>query len=724
MPSSTTHFTTCNLCEAMCGLAITVEDGKVKDIRGDRDDNFSRGHVCPKAVALRETYEDPDRLTQPMRRTSSGFVPISFDEALAEVAEKLDAIRRRDGKNAVGVYAGNPTVHNLQALLGYAGFLRALGTKNRFDANSQDANPRLLTSLLLYGEQTVIPVPDIDHTDYMLMLGANPAASGGSLMSMGDVKNRVRGIKERGGKLVLIDPRRSETSEWASEHHFIRPGGDAALLLSMLHVLCKQQKVRWDIVRKWAHGAEHIERLVADFAPAAVATATGISADTITRLAIEFADAKRAVAYGRIGTCQQEFGTVTNWLIDVLNLCTGNFDREGGAMFPRPAFDLGALGRKVVDNHHGRWRSRVRGLPEVGGNLPAAVMAEEIETPGPGQIRALVCILGNPVMSVPNSARLDKALASLEFMVSLDYYVNETSRHAHIILPGRHALERSTYDVVFHALQVRNTAKYSLPVIEPKANSRTDWDILYDLSMRLGGIRSGLKPLDKALVLAHRFGLRPTPEHIVDIALRTGPYGSRFVPGRPGLSLSQLKATPHGIDLGPLTPCLADRIQTRDGKIDLMPQILLDDVQRVKTWLHPTSKQDLVLIGRRQLRTNNSWMHNCPSLVRGPDRSHLVMHPSDAERLGLVAGQNVQVRSAHAAVEVTLATSDEVMPGVVSLPHGFGHQQVSATLRVAGPLPGVNINLLTLDHLLDPLSGTAALNGVPVEVTAVPNPLG
>lgn len=720
MQSRSTHFTTCNLCEAMCGLSVTVEGGRVSDIRGDRDDGFSRGHICPKAAALRETYEDPDRIRQPLRRTPSGFVPVGWDEALAEIADRLDSIRRRDGRNAVAVYAGNPTVHNLHALLGYAGFLRALGTKNRFDANSQDANPRLLTSLLLYGEQTVIPVPDVDRTDFMLMLGANPAASGGSLMSLGDVKHRIRGIRERGGKLVLIDPRRSETSEWASEHHFIRPGGDAALLLAMLHVLFAEQRVHLADVRKRAHGIEQIDRLVRDFPPASVEAAVGIPQDTIARLARDFAAARHAVAYGRIGTCQQELGTVANWLIDVLNLCTGNLDREGGAMFPRPAFDLGALGRKVVENHHGRWKSRVRGLPEVGGNLPAAVLAEEIETNGPGQIRALVCVLGNPVMSVPSSARLDRALASLEFMVSLDYYINETSRHAHFILPGRHALERSQYDVVFHALQVRNTAKYSLPVIEPSENTRTDWDILYDLSMRLGGVRTGLKVVDRALQLAHRLGLRPTPEHIVDLALRSGRYGNGFVPGRPGLSLAQLKSSPHGIDLGALSPCLSDRIRTRDGKIDLAPQILVDDVTRVKTWLLQAPKQGLLLIGRRQLRTNNSWMHNCPSLVKGPDRSHLIVHPADAERLSLRDGHKVKVTSRVGQVEVTLSVSDEVMPGVVSLPHGFGHQQAAATLRVAGALPGQNANELTDDHLIDPLSGTAALSGVPVEVTPIP----
>jgi len=719
MANPSTHFTTCNLCEAMCGLAVTVEDQRITEIRGDQDDAFSAGHICPKAFALRELYEDPDRLRRPMRRTASGFVAIGWNEALAEVADKLTTIRQQHGKNAVGVYAGNPTVHNLQALLGYAGFLRAVGTRNRFDANSQDANPRLLASLLLYGEQTVIPVPDIDRTSHLLMLGANPAASGGSLMSMGDVKNRMRGVKARGGKLVLIDPRRSESAAWASEHHFIRPGGDAAFLLALLHVLFAEQKVRWAEVRRLAHGGEQIESLVRDFAPAVVAESIGISADTITRIAREFAAAPSAVAYGRVGTCQQALGTTANWLIDVLNLCTGNLDREGGAMFPQPAFDLGSLARKVVDNHHGRWRSRVRGLPEVGGNLPAAVMAEEMETPGEGQIRGLVCVLGNPVLSVPSSARLDKALAGLDFMVSLDYYVNETSRHAHIILPGRHALERSQYDVVFHTLAVRNTAKYSLPVLQPAPSSRSDWDILYDLSMRLGGFRSGVPLVDKAMQVAHRFGLRPTPEHIVALAIRTGRYGDRFLPGGSGLSLDKLKKAPHGIDLGPLRPCLTERIVTHDRKIRLVPQLLVDDVARVKTWLQQTREPGLVMIGRRQLRTNNSWMHNCPSLTKGPDRSLLLIHPDDASKLGLLEGQAVEVVSRVGTVTVTLSVSDEMMPGVVSLPHGFGHQQVAQTLRVAGALKGANVNILTDDHLLDPLSGTASLNGVPVRIQAV-----
>lgn len=716
MPS--THHTTCNLCEAMCGLSITVEDNRVTSLRGDSEDSFSAGHICPKAFALRETYDDPSRLRKPMRRTTSGFVEMDWEEAFDEVARNLLHIRERDGRHAIGIYAGNPMVHNLHALLGYAGFTRALGTRNRFDANSQDANPRLLTSLLLYGENTTIPVPDVDRTSYMLMFGANPAASGGSLMTLGDVKNRLRGITERGGKLVLIDPRRSESAAWASEHHFIRPGADAALLLSILHVLCQEQRVRFAEIRKVAVGAERIESLVKDFPPTAVADATGIAAETIVRIAREFAAAPRAVAYGRVGTCQQEFGTVTNWLIDVLNLFTGNLDREGGSMFPSPAFDLGSVGRKVTGQSYARWRSRVRSLPEVAGNLPAAALAEEIDTAGPGQIRALVCMLGNPVMSVPNSVRLDRALGSLEFMVSLDYYINETSRHAHIILPGRHALERSHYDLVFHSLQVRNTAKYSLPVLQPAPDSRTDFDILYELSMRLGGLRTGLPLVDRALQLGHRVGLRITPEHILDLMLRTGRYGDRFLPGRHGLSLQKLKDAPHGVDLGPLRPCLSERIQTKDRMIQIAPQVLIDDVARVKTWLmqQKSSDRGLVLIGRRQLRTNNSWMHNCPSLVKGPDRSMLIMNPHDASAQGLQAGQRVQVDTRVGSITVTLAVSDEVMPGVVSLPHGFGHQQVQDTLPVAGSLKGANVNLITDDHFLDPLSGTASLNGVPVRV--------
>ena len=470
------HFRTCNLCEAMCGLVLTVEGDRITDVRADADDVLSRGHICPKAPALVEVYEDPDRLRHPLRRTPAGWQRVSWEEALAETAARLDAIRRAHGADAIGVYAGNPLVHNHGGSLGMAGFLRALRTRNTFDANSQDANPKLLACTLMYGDPYAITVPDIDRTDHLLMFGANPMVSNGSLMSLGDVKGRLRGVRARRGRIVVIDPRRTETAAEADAHHFIRPGGDAALLASMLHVLFAEGLADRAAVAA-ARGGDQLEAVVRRFPPERVAPRVGVPAETIRALVQDFARAKRPVAYGRVGLCTNEFGATASWLLEALNVVAGRFDCEGGMMFPTPAVDLGALARRLAGAGFARWRSRVRGLPEIRGLLPAAVMAEEIETPGAGQIRAFVTCAGNPVLSVPNGERLASALRTLEFMVSIDMYVNETTQHAHLILPPTHSLERSHYDLVFHALAVRNTAKWSPPVMPSPEGSRSDWEI-------------------------------------------------------------------------------------------------------------------------------------------------------------------------------------------------------------------------------------------------------
>ena len=700
-------FRTCNLCEAMCGLVMEVEGGRITDIRADKADVFSRGHNCPKGPALREVYEDPDRLRRPRRRTrGGGWQNISWKEAFAEAAERLEEVRTRHGRDAVGVYLGNPTTHNHGAAMAVQGFIKALGTRNRFDANSQDANPKLFAAMMVYGDQLSITVPDVDRTDYMLILGANPAASNGSVMTLGDVKGRLRGIRERGGKIVLVDPRRTESAEWCDEHHFIRPGGDAALLAALLHVVFE----RGARDPGGAAGFDELRKAVQPFAPERVAPAVGIDAATIRRIAADFMSARRAVAYGRVGICQNPFGATASWLVEALNIVTGNFDREGGTMFPNPAVDVAKLGRKLVGSSYGRWKSRVRGLPEFGGQLPASVMAEEMETPGAGQIRGFVTIAGNPVLSVPNGERISRALMNLDFMLAIDYYVTETTRHAHLILPPVHALERGHYDVVFHALAVRNSVKWSEPVVPPPPDSREDWEILYELGMRLGGVRFGLgKPVDRAARWAWRAGLRFSPDRLLDVALRLGPYK--------GLSLKKVKAAPHGIDLGALTPGRKERVRTKDGKVQLAPKLLVGDLPRVAQWLDE-AQGGLVLIGRRHVRTNNSWMHNCKSLVKGPDRATLMMHPSDADRLQLVDGQQVRITTRVGTVEARLERTENIMPGVVSLPHGYGHAANAENMRVAGATPGPNINAVTDDLLLEPLTGTAALGGVPVVVEA------
>jgi anaerobic selenocysteine-containing dehydrogenase len=699
--TASTHHFTCNLCDAMCGLRLRVEEGRVVDIRGNPDDVFSRGHICPKGPALREILEDPDRLRTPMRRTAAGFAPIGWEEALAEVAERIRAIRKRHGRDAVGLYIGNPTVQSLRAALGAQLLALALGTHNRFDANSQDANPRLFACAQVYGAPSSIPVPDVERTDYLLMLGANPAASNGSMMVLGDVRRRLRGIRDRGGRIVLIDPRRNETAAWCDAHHFIRPGGDAAFLLALLSVLFAEGHIDERRVAATASGLARLREIASRFPPERVAPAIGLAPETLRTIARDLAAAPRACVYGRIGTCQNEFGPLASWLIEAVNVVTGNFDREGGVMFARPAADVISLARFLVGKGYGRWRSRVRGLPEFLGALPSAVMAEEMETPGPGQIRAFVCFAGNPVLSTPNGERLERAIQGLDFRVSIDFYINETSRLADIVLPPAHILETGNYALLLFGLTVRNVVKYSPPVLERPSGSRDDWEIMSDLAVRIAG------PNLPFLQRAGRQLARGLPERLVDILLRTGPYR--------GLSLSALRAAPHGIDLGPLTRAGASKVHTGDGRVQLAPDLLVADLPRLERWME-APPSGLVLIGRRHLRSNNSWMHNARSLVKGPDRAQLLMHPDDAGRLGLTEGAAVRIRSRAGEACATLAITSEIRPGVVSLPHGFGHTSAAATLRVAGTLAGPSANRLTDELWVEPLVGTSILNGVPITV--------
>jgi anaerobic selenocysteine-containing dehydrogenase len=707
-------YRTCNLCEAMCGMVVTVDGGRITDIRGDRDDVFSRGHICPKGPAMRDLLEDPDRLRHPVRRTASGWERIGWEEALTEVASRLHEVQARHGRDAAALYTGNPAAHNHGAILMVQALATVLGTKNRFDANSQDANPRLFSNLQMFGEMTALTVPDVDRTDYFLILGGNPVASGGSVMSLGDVRGRLKGIRERGGRVVLIDPRRTETAALADEHHFIRPGGDAALLLSMLQVIFTERLADEAAVSKIARGLDELRALALRFPPERVAGPIGIDASVIRSIARGFAGAKRAVAYGRVGICHSEFGSIGSFLTEALNVVTGNFDRPGGAMFPSPAIDLTKVARLLQLEHFDQHRSRVRGLPELGGMLPAAAMAEEMETPGEGQIRAFVTVAGNPVLSVPGGERLAKALSGLDFMVSIDLYLNETTRHAHIVLPPRYALENGHYDLLFHALAVRNTVKWSEPVVTPDPDTRGDWDILYELGVRLLGLRGGWLG-EKASRLLLKLG-RLGSERMIDFLLRTGPRGDHFLPWSDGLNLEKVRAAPHGIDLGPLVPMRHERVRTPHGLVELAPAMLLSDAERVDAWLSARARGELLLIGRRHLRSNNSWMHNVQSLVKGPDRATLMMHQDDARRLGLSSAAEVTLTSRRGTVTAKLAVTEDMMPGVVSLPHGFGHAAAAETMRIAGGVEGANVNAITDEERLEPLTGTAILTGVPVTV--------
>jgi len=753
-----TAFRTCPLCEATCGLELTIEDGAVTRVRGDADDVLSRGFVCPKAVSLTELHDDPDRIRTPLRRTADGgFEPCSWEEAFALVDAGLTGVHERAGRDAVALYIGNPSVHNLSAPLYARVLAKALQTRNVYSASTVDQYPKQLASALLFGSATTVAIPDLDRTDHLLILGANPLASNGSLMTAPDVRGRLRAIQGRGGKVVVVDPRRTRTAEAADEHVAIRPGGDALLLAAMAATLFEEGLVAPGRLAPFLSGLEEVREAVAPFAPERVAAATGIGAATIRRLARELAAAERAVVYGRMGTTTQAFGTTASWLVDVLNVLTGNLDREGGAMLPLPATgSTNARGEpgRGRGARTGRWASRVRGLGEIFGELPVACMAEEIETPGEGQVRALITLAGNPVVSTPNAGRLDAALASLDFMVSLDLYVTETSRHADVILPAPSPLERSHYDVALYGFSIRDVANYSPAALPLPEGMQDEWRTLLTLTAIVTGqgpeadvdaiddfvalelLRretatagspvEGRDPAELLAALAPRRG----PERLLDGLLRTGPYGDGFGARPGGLTLAALEDAPHGIDLGPLRPRLPEALRTASGTIELLPEQIAADLPRLHALLagHEPGGDGgedgrMVLVGRRHLRSNNSWMHNLPLLVRGPERCTAQIHPDDAARLGLRDGAAVRIASRVGAVELPVEVDAAIMPGVVSVPHGWGHGVEGVGWRVAAAHGGANSNLLADERLLDPLSGTAVLNGIPVELAPVPEPV-
>ncbi|MFI6829063.1 molybdopterin-dependent oxidoreductase [Kribbella sp. NPDC050241] len=695
--ATTVRRTSCNLCEAICGVLVTVDDGRVTDIRGDESDPLSRGHICPKAVALRDLQEDPDRLSTPVRRTADGWQEIGWDAAYELVVERLTEIQREHGRNSVGVYLGNPNVHSLGALTHLPTMIRQLRTRNRFSATSIDQLPHMLASYLLYGHQLMVAVPDIDRTSYLLMLGANPLASNGSMMTAPGFGRRLKDLRKRGGRVVVIDPRRTETAAVADEHHFVRPGTDAAFLLALIHQIIADGHAR---PASYVDGFAAVKAAVVPWTPERAAAITGIDADVIRRIATEFATADRAACYGRVGVSTQQFGAICQWAIQVLNIITGNLDRPGGTMFPRPAVNaLLGLGR----GHVGLWKSRVRGLPEFGGELPVSTMAEEMLTPGDGRIRAMVTVAGNPVLSTPSGRRLDEALDTLDFMVAVDPYINETTRHADVILPPAPPLERDHYDVIFHQLAVRNTARWNDAVLPKPPEARHDWEIFRDLGLAL--VRRTPWSRRKVEVMAR---LRMSPRRIVDLGLRIGPYR---------LSLRKLRKSPGGVDLGPLQPALPGALRGTSKRIDLAQSMILDDLPRLES-LVALDDGGLLLIGRRHLRNNNSWMHNSARLVKGRPRHQLLMNPADLAERDLKDGQLVTVASAAGSVSVEVAASNDIMPGVVSLPHGFGHGRPGVRLTVASQVAGASANDVTDAGLTDTVAGTAAVNGVPVTVTA------
>jgi anaerobic selenocysteine-containing dehydrogenase len=766
-PDVQTHFRTCNICEASCGIVIQHHGDKILSIKGDPDDPLSQGYICPKAVALQDLQFDPDRVRKPLKRTDAGWQEISWQQALDEVGDKIREIQWLHGNNAVGLYVGNPTAHNHGALLMLAPFIKALGTRSRFSATSCDQLPHMLACLEMFGHFANFPIPDIDRTGYFLCFGANPLSSNGSVMTAPNFRERLKQLNKRGGKFVVFDPRRTETAALADEHHFIRPGTDSLLLLALLQVIFEEQLDCLGAAEGKVVHVEQLQQACAPYTPEFVSGHTGVAADTIRRLAREFARAESAAAYGRVGISTSMFSGLNAWLIYALNIVTGNLDKAGGLMFTLPAVDLVALAALAGETGtFDKWRSRTRSLPEFAGEMPVATMADEIFTPGKDQIRAMIVHAGNPVLSVPNGKRLEAAFAQLELVVSIDIYKNETSRFAHYILPPTGPLEHGHFELALHAVAVRNTVKYSPPLLQRDKDALHDWEILAELTARVESrtptqavfarrklqwirrladegmldwlIRLG--PYGKGFNSVHavnrvlgktRFSrrmrrgvhamlLRMLPSSsLLYRALQATAYGSQRPPHIPPLDLALLKQHPHGIDLGALTPMLDQRIFTRDGRIDVAPARFVQDLARLRASLDTgIGRDELLLIGRRHVRSNNSWMHNSERLIKGKPRCNLMMHSRDAERLQLQDGEQVWVTSRVGRVKLPVWVCDDIMPGVVSMPHGWGHDRDGVELAIARKKPGVSMNDITDDQVVDALTGMAVVNGIAVSVVS------
>ncbi|MFD7257421.1 molybdopterin oxidoreductase family protein [Streptomyces sp. NPDC059874] len=736
----------CPLCEATCGLTLTIEGTAVTGTRGDRADVFSRGFICPKGAAFGQLDADPDRLRGPLVRRDGRLQEATWEEAFDAIAAAVPALVQEYGAQSVGVVLGNPNVHTMAGALYPPLLLKALGTRNLFTASTLDQMPKHVSSGLLYGDPFAIPVPDLDRTDFLLLLGANPVESNGSLCTAPDFPGRLKALRARGGTLVVVDPRRTRTAALADRHLAPRPGSDALLLAALAHTLLAEKLATPGEPAERIEGLGELAAALGSFTPEAVAPACDLPADEIRTLARELAAAPTAAVYGRIGSCTVEYGTLASWLVDVLNILTGNLDRPGGALFPLPA--AGPRPRPAGPGKGfalGRWHSRVSGHPEVKSELPTAALAEEIETPGEGRIRALIAIAANPVLSAPDGDRLDRALAGLDFMVSIDPYLNETSRHAHVVLPPPPPSQSAHHDFAFNGFAIRNQARYTRAAVPLDAGRLNECEIHARLVLAVSGMHGAAGPeaVDELAIqgalaretsdphsplhgqdparLAGLLTGESGPERRLDLMLRLGPYGERFGAATEGegLSLERLLAHPHGIDLGPLRPRLPGVLRTRSGRIELLPDPIAAELPRLRAALADRPAA-LVLVGRRHLRSNNSWLHNVPALTGGSNRCTLQVHPEDAGRLGLTDGGRARITADGGSLEVPVEITDAVRTGVVSLPHGWGHDRAGARLSVASAVPGVNVNQLLDGTRLDPLSGTAVLNGFPVALTPLP----
>ena len=734
----------CPLCEATCGLTVTVDDdGRLRSARGDADDVFSHGYICPKGASLPELDNDADRLSRPLIRRDGAFVETDWAQALQAVVDRVGTIRAAHGATAVGVYLGNPTAHTVAGALHAPMLARTLGTTNIFSASTLDQMPKQIALGYLFGNPFAFCVPDLDRTDHLVIIGANPVVSNGSVTTAADFPGKLTALRKRGGHLTVIDPARTRTAKLADTHIAPRPGTDAALLFAVVHTLFDEDLVAADLggIAQYVSGVETLGEQARDFAPERVADHCGVSATEIRDLARGIAAAPSAAVYGRMGTTTVEFGTITSWLIDAVNILTGNLDRPGGVMFPTPpTAPAPRPARPGRPFRTGRWRSRVSGHPEVAGELPAAALAEELDSPGDGRIRALITIGGNPVLSAPDGDRLSRALEAADLVVCVDPYLNETTRHADVILPPPPPSRSPHFDFLLNNLAVHATARYSPPVLPADDGRPGESEILCRLILGFSGASTDADPaMVDEQVIAATLGKEvidphspvagrdvaelvamlpdaPGHERRLDMMLRLGAYGDAFGARDDGITLADVLAAPHGIDLGPMRPRLPGVLRTESGTVELAADDLVADVERLRTALD-RSPQGLVLIGRRNLRSNNSWMHNLTALSGGSNRCTLHVHPDDANRLGLDDIAVVGGPGGEVTVPVELST--DILPGVVSLPHGWGHDLAGTRLSVAAAAPGANVNQLNDGSRMDPLSGTVTLNGLPVEIAPV-----
>lgn len=716
---STEKITYCRICEPLCGLVATVEDGKVTKLRPDKEHPITRGFACPKGIAMVDVQNSPERLLHPVRRKADGsFERVSWDFALTDIGRRLRAIRDDHGVAGIGYYLGNPSAFSYSSLVWLKGMVDALGSPHFYSASSQDTNTRLAASAFFYGSPLTIPVPDLHRTDFLFMLGANPIITHGSMISGTHVRDALNGIVARGGRVVVVDPRRTETARMF-EHVPVRPDGDAWLLLSMLHVILDEQLEDRQALSDDATGAEALRALVERFPPEETEDRSGVPATSVRLLARDLATARSAACYGRVGACTGGFGTLVCFLLDTLNLVTGNLDSPGGAVFPTPPVDIyETVVKRGLDTYATR-HSRVGGLPEVMGGMPAGVMADEILTPGPGQLRAVIVVSGNPVLSVPNGPALERALGKLELLVALDIGINDTNRHADYILPATTFLEREDMPLQMFPYQLRTFVQWTEPVVAPRGEARQEWTILRDICAELGIVPSSVSEIRRLGRLGRMIG----PRRLFDAMLRLGPYGDRFGLRRGGLSVKRLRNDhPHGVVLSEQVPTgvLRSRVTHVDKRVHISPPEIRGEVERLVASGAPDAQFPLKLFGRRELRSINSWMKNSSKLVRGGKGPTCCLHPDDAHELGVKDGERALITSRVGSVEALVEVTADVVRGAACLPHGWGHRV--GVDGSANGIGGPNYNALTLagPAELEPLAGMSKLNGVHVRVEPVP----